>query len=256
MRRLSYRVFRNSLRYQLERHLGPEPDIIWLASYPRSGNTFFRSVLKYGFGIPSFDLYHLRKPQSGGDVSEEMGLTDGPIARSPATGRRVYFVKTHEGRPKDEQRAIYLIRDGRDALVSYAYFRLNKKMNLPLEERTPERLVEVLRAILDHDRYGDWSAHIEAWTRRERTCPVRFETLIQSPLETVRAALDATGYGLPETPSGALPTFDELHQQYPKFFRAGRVGGWREELPDDIHRLFWERHGEMMVRLGYTDGMP
>jgi hypothetical protein len=31
--------------------------ILWIASYPRSGNSFLRVVLKAAFGLPSDSLY-------------------------------------------------------------------------------------------------------------------------------------------------------------------------------------------------------
>lgn len=251
------RIFRDSLRYQLDKHVGTMPDVIWLASYPRSGNTFFRAVLKFAFDIPSFDIYHLRRPFRGGDVSEELGLTDGALSRNPATGRRVYVLKTHQSAPKDENPGIYLIRDGRDALVSHAHHRLGgRELRLPPEQQTRERFLEALRYLLDKNSYGGWSGNVEAWMRKETTHLVRFEDLIQTPLEAVGGALTSAGYVLPEVQAASLPTFEQLHTKHPSFFRKGRVGAWREEMPDDIHRLFWERHGETMTRFGYTDGMP
>jgi hypothetical protein len=42
--------------------------IVWLASYPRSGNTYFRVVLNRVFGIGAYTLYPDGKaPQSGAE---------------------------------------------------------------------------------------------------------------------------------------------------------------------------------------------
>jgi hypothetical protein len=80
---------------------------IRVASYPRSGNTFLRIVLHRRYGIRTSTVYDVDGvaarlgPDSVGyaDVSE--------------------FVKTHRPRdPADEDPAICLIRDGRDAVVS------------------------------------------------------------------------------------------------------------------------------------------
>ena len=40
-----------------------------------------------------------------------------------------------------------------------------------------------------------------------------------------------------------------------KFSRRGKSGSWKDEMPDDLHQLFWSLHGDVMRRLGYTDGM-
>ncbi|MFO7723261.1 MAG: glycosyltransferase family 1 protein, partial [Bacteroidales bacterium] len=36
-----------------------------------------------------------------------------------------------------------------------------------------------------------------------------------------------------------------------KNFRKGRAGGWKEEMPEELHNLFWSIHGEVMLKLGY-----
>src|SRR6476620_12183515 len=32
---------------------------VWIASYPRSGNTFLRIILRDAFGLPSYSLYYM-----------------------------------------------------------------------------------------------------------------------------------------------------------------------------------------------------
>jgi hypothetical protein len=41
------------------------------------------------------------------------------------------------------------------------------------------------------------------------------------------------------------------HFSSEKFFRSGKAGGWRNEMNDDIQKLFWKYHGGMMKKLGY-----
>src|SRR5690606_25886720 len=82
----------------------------WIASFPRSGNTFFRNILYYVYGIES-STWH---KETAYPVDENYAGFD--------------FVKTHllpsELEPNDVNiPAIYLVRDGRDALVSIAHHR-------------------------------------------------------------------------------------------------------------------------------------
>ncbi len=84
--------------------------MIWLASFPRSGNTFFRIVLHEVYSIPS-SSYHLEP--------------DKPLDPDYYT---YPVVKTHllpdQLKPRDPNiPSIYLVRDGRDALVSIAHQR-------------------------------------------------------------------------------------------------------------------------------------
>jgi len=81
--------------------------MIWLASYPRSGNTFFRIILHEVYGIKS--VAYTGPFMEKGDYSPE----EYPV------------IKTHllpDQLPEDDKTpSIYLVRDGRDAIVSMAH---------------------------------------------------------------------------------------------------------------------------------------
>ena len=102
--------------------------VIWLASYPRSGNTFLRTILWHCFGLPSASVY----PQDLGgnkELEQYVGhIEHGPLLDAYIEQNSVLFVKTHEY-PKDPNPAIYVIRDGRAACVSLWKF-YNKSMPL------------------------------------------------------------------------------------------------------------------------------
>src|SRR5215475_2275599 len=98
--------------------------IVWLASYPRSGNTLLRQVLKCCFDRESYEDLG---PVAGGAPSP-WKETDVPGEVRALWGHResnedratfyerctrsaeVVFVKTHDV-PLDEQKAIYIVRD-------------------------------------------------------------------------------------------------------------------------------------------------
>lgn len=98
--------------------------IVWLASFPRSGNTFFRIALHRLYQVPTYVVYDVD------GVAEQIG-TDLMDARDrPGTldemraSPEVHFVKTHRQRDDpsvaEADRAICLVRDGRDCVVSWA----------------------------------------------------------------------------------------------------------------------------------------
>lgn len=39
-----------------------------------------------------------------------------------------------------------------------------------------------------------------------------------------------------------VPDFEDLHSKWPSFFRKGKRGSWVDEMPDDLHWLFWDHH--------------
>jgi hypothetical protein len=51
-----------------------------------------------------------------------------------------------------------------------------------------------------------------------------------------------------------VPSFSALQTVDPLFFRRGVVGSHSDELPDDLHSLFWSRpeNREAMSSLGYA----
>jgi hypothetical protein len=97
--------------------------IVWVSSFPRSGNTFLRIVLKHLYGVRTSVVYDVD------GVAQRLGADMVGFTERPATTEvmrasdEVHFVKTH--RQRDDQidetdPAICLVRDGRDALVSWA----------------------------------------------------------------------------------------------------------------------------------------
>src|SRR5262249_46412588 len=98
--------------------------IVWLASYPRSGNTFLCVVLHNVYGVPTYSVYDDDDPVAQRVGPALVGYRPKPVARALMTdGPDTYFIKTHKRRKADRYPAIYLVRDGRDAVVSHARLR-------------------------------------------------------------------------------------------------------------------------------------
>jgi hypothetical protein len=225
--------------------------IVWLASYPRSGNTWVRIVCERELGLATESLYPEDSPE---DVARGPRW---PLRRSPAFDPSDHraddaslLVKTHE-RPHDDSPALAIVRDGRDAIVSYAHLILD---TAPAEAGGRD-LGQLAELLIESDGYfGGWSAHVTAW--EERAAPtewLRYEDLFESPVARIRSAL--TGLGMEadarSAQARATPAFSELKADTPWFFRSGRVGAWRAELPERLERRFWERHAAAMERFGY-----
>ena len=215
--------------------------IIWLASFPRSGNSFFREVSRNYFGREVYSIYQEKKASVDSTELQRMALDT-----------EAYVVKTHE-MPVDSNHSMYLVRDGRDALVSLTWYNLTSHLE-PGRKVSDDEYAEALKAEILSDRYGGWSGNILAWTaRQEKTVIVKFEELIANPEQVVADAFEMVGLprhlrnGVPKVPS-----FDELHSRNPHLYRKGKVGGWQTQFPDDLHDLFWEKHGNAMETLGYA----
>jgi Sulfotransferase domain len=219
--------------------------LVWVASFPRSGNNLCLLTLRRVFGATTGSVLDPDPLISRLSLDPEVDLRAAVRERDDRV-----FLKTHRlPRPDDGDPAIYLVRDGRDSLVSYAHF-MKAQGEPPFRSLSFE---EALAALIERENhpYGSWSANVRSWTRRDAaTNVVRFERLIEDPVGTVREAVASFGIALPEQ-RGRLPTFDELHERNPKIFRRGKVGSWRSEFPARLEERFWELHGAEMEALGY-----
>ncbi len=224
----------------------------WIASFPRSGNTYFRNILYFVYGIESSTWHN----ETSYPVDKDYNL--------------FRFVKTHmlpgELLPDDATiPAIYLVRDGRDAILSIAHHR--KDIVKPGSDFN----ANLLEAIVAEEGsfFGGWSRNAAEWIERADLI-IRYEDLVANPLavfERVNKLIH-----LPKPNWNNLPSFEEMKSgkamyggtskvaKKPnfniedfagKFFRKGKSGGWKEEMTPEVQDLFWNHHGSMMERLGY-----
>jgi hypothetical protein len=191
--------------------------LIWLASYPKSGNTWLRSFLHNLLRNPSesFDINKLSAFTLGESQTEWFRLLDPKVAPGydidevrrlrPLVHRHMtttspdsVFVKTHNalvleaGVPLISQDvtagAIYVVRDPRDVAISYAHH-LGQSLDdtitlLESEEAwTPGNERNV------YERLNSWSTHVKSWTQNPnpRLHVMRYEDMLSAPIKTFGA---------------------------------------------------------------------
>ena len=141
--------------------------MIWLASFPRSGSTFFRIVLDEVYGIESGTFHR----ETSYPVDDD--YTDYQV------------VKTHllpsELTPEDASiPAVYLVRDGRDCMISLAHYR---QQLLAPESDFYGNVLEAIDAA-EGSHFGGWSRHVRTWCERA-SLVIHFEHLIADPIGCV-----------------------------------------------------------------------
>jgi hypothetical protein len=103
---------------------------------------------------------------------------------------------------------------------------------------------------------GTWGANVLSWMQpfAPRRVALRYEDLVQDPRTAAAQAMVGLGLDLKPAAGASLPTFAELNQIDPTFFRRGHTGTYRDELPEDLHRVFWSApaNAEAMALLGYA----
>jgi hypothetical protein len=87
---------------------------LWIASYPRSGNTLVRLILNQAFGVKSTSIY----PDETDAMRSRPWLMDRLGFSEEEMPGEWLAVKTHNP-PIDDMPAIYVVRDGRAAIVSF-----------------------------------------------------------------------------------------------------------------------------------------
>src|SRR5258708_40306388 len=89
---------------------------VWIASYPRSGNTFLRILLERVFEMPSYSAYYVEGTEHRDPSAEALQEAPrlpwnwrGRLTDSDAAPQIV--IKTHD-LPTDKAPAIFIARDG------------------------------------------------------------------------------------------------------------------------------------------------
>lgn len=224
--------------------------IIWLASYPRSGNTLLRMMLNSVFGRTSYSEYDdvtdigADEPtrRRVGHVFLGRPLEQAYAELSAAPGPE--FIKTHN-EPRDDAKAIYIVRDGRFASKSYYHYLTDF---LPAEQK-----VSLLNVIAGFTQFGSWGSHLDAWDpqHRSNTLLLRYEDLIAEP----QREIDRIAAFIQLEPTGQWQNdFQALHQVNPRFFRRGDTHGSEGNatiLPPQEEDFFFAQHGDWCRRLNY-----
>lgn len=219
--------------------------MIWIASYPRSGNTFLRNIFFDTYGLESTS--YPREGKHRDDVDYQITKTHELPSLVPDL--------------KDDDFVIYLVRDGRDAFVSNSFYGKNfLKSEASLDEITHHQIMAN-----DGAFFGGWSNNVAQWSKRANLI-IRFEDLTTQPeyyLGKIAAMLQ-----LSEPDTSKIKSFTELKNSIPKygsgskkgnqkdfvqhFFRKGKIGSYKTEMSTAYQKLYWRMHGRVMKQLGYS----
>lgn len=221
--------------------------ILWLASFPRSGNTFIRIVLKQVFGLETRSIYNdtrdIGADPSLGEMTGHVVLGsdfDWDFARR---SEEIFVIKTHElcGGEHVNDKAIVLIRDGRDATVSF----FNHQIKFGTQVG--------IRDIIDGKPLGfTWAQHEESWRDSVDASAnrlfLKFEEFTQDVVPSIEAIANFFDFDAHEV---RLPQFEKLHQTSPEFFRKGKSGYYGDLMDTNLQRYFWVVNGQRMEANGY-----
>jgi len=196
--------------------------ITWIASYPRSGNTWVRFLVANCLVDHEFDwsramnsfafelYYYVRQMHREGWTAQDVVDTMRRVVKNQPTGERIgdrLFMKTHNAwggeHPLAELGgpAVLIVRDPRDVLLSgLNYARLTRGYDGD-DARYARQFIEHggdpawIRA-----GYGTWHEHYRSWTA-QRDFPVhvvRYEDLKEDPVPTLLGLCEFLGFVVTE----------------------------------------------------------
>jgi len=220
--------------------------IVWLASYPRSGNTFLRTVLKQTFGRGSHSIYgDTHDIAADRDTREMVGHLELPSNFDFEEARNFpepIFIKTHEPfQGMDARdRALYIIRNGLAATTSYIHY---------LRTFSPHFFTP-LEVINGHPFADSWARHVLSWQSADpdRVRTLCFEDVIKNPGAAIQSLQETSGLS---PISNEVPTFQNLHTVNPAFFRKGETAGEPNSLTPLELAYFQLINGHAMAEKGY-----
>jgi len=236
------------------------PSDVFLVAYPKSGTTWL------GFMVANFLK---RNPNEEVNLAAEGYIPDINSKYGKHVPLRKYdsipsprFFRVHASYDASLPKVVYVLRDPRDALVSYWHF---KKL---VDRNGPPTIKELVRT--DDDWVCSWDQHVAGWLfehQHPQLLVVRYEDMHRNAAAALKAVLDFAG--LPCRPADIesaveASRFENMRKAEEKFglgtpvadpterfVRRGKIGSWKEELTGDDLRALEERFGETMVKVGY-----
>jgi len=229
------------------------PEDVFIVGYPKSGNTWFQDLITavvYGvhpvFAPPA--LAQALVP----DIHKQ------PYYRRFSTPM---FFKSHF-RPRPEyRRVVYLMRDGRDVLVSLYHY-----------ENAMRRPADLAQWVCNgHPSYGKWHTHINAWLSNPHGAEmivIKYEDLKHNAAKELQRFCSFAGV---KRDASFLETmvreteFEKMQQRelqsgsgmrsFPRdklFRRRGIVGSYKDEMPPAVLEEFMVDAGDTLKQFGYA----
>jgi hypothetical protein len=188
--------------------------IIWLASYPKSGNTWLRAFLhnllrnpQDGYDINKLDDFTLSESANGWyRIVDQASKADYTPAEAAALRPKVHrhlttvfpdsiFVKTHCAVMEDHgvptvtldvtAGAIYVVRNPLDVTISYSHH-LGISIDDMITYMTKLSAMSPAGNGHVHELLGSWSEHVESWTAKPNSAlhMIRYEDMLSKPQST------------------------------------------------------------------------
>ena len=277
--------------------------IIWLASYPKSGNTWVRLFLKHYFKKPgeqfkinsldtdkfknrSFpDQYILREMRINYLKFEEIVKNWETIQNFINLNKSTNYIKTHSSMctidryrfttQKNTKGAIYIVRDPSDVLVSNSYY-FGLDYEKTYQRLSSSDIFEYQSLSQTGERFkkslmGSWADNYNSWKNYKQSpiLIIKYEEMILNGYNTflkiikylnkidgleideekLKNSFEQTEFKKLRKIEDQLGFEDQAKKGF--FFRKGKIGTWKDEVPNEIIKKIEKIFYKEMVELGY-----
>jgi len=246
----------------------PDSGIVWLASYPKSGNTWTRAFLsnlatimarekealdvnsinRFSIGESFTQLYQEvcgfdPKPGDHRKVAENRHRVQEAIADQ---FEGLIFCKTHNALVIDRGQsiinfavtsgAIYIVRNPLDVAISLSHH-INKPLDHAISVMATPDVETPINETRVHEVWGSWSQHVESWTRKPHPAiyVMRYEDMLNDPEKT----FGALARHLLLNPTAAELDLAIKRSSFESLREQEGEGGFKEK-PEHAERFFRE----------------
>jgi hypothetical protein len=233
--------------------LEPGPSDIGIVGFPKSGHTWMQALI----ANLAYNVDPARVPDA---VIQQ--LVPDMHWREPKRHSTPMFFKSHHLPRPEYRRVLYMLRDGRDVMVSYYHYLT------ALEETAPDFLTLARDGV---PSWGHWHEHVEAWLANPFGADLlvlRYERLKTAPLEELARICEFTGLKRDDRALARAVqscSFEKLKSKearqglanpaWPRdksFFRRGQIGSHRDEMPTEVATAFLQNARSTMRKCGYV----
>ncbi|MEB1806296.1 MAG: sulfotransferase domain-containing protein [Bacillaceae bacterium] len=239
----------------------------FMNSVPKSGTHLLKQIL---LGIPDVthspkNVFYEGKLKDNAEHFYKLGqLKDNEFAM----GHVYYSDEWNYMLKRLGMKHVFLIRDPRDVVVSFAYFIVNKLPNHPLYEYFTEpdttqkdRYMALIKGkktkMMDYGNIKVWFGDFIGWLEVEDVYKVTFEELMVSE-ESRRTAIKKLAKFLWKDLKPPVSMKEMVQQMEANInpsrsmtFRKGEIGSWKGEFDEETIQAFKDVTGDLLIDLGY-----
>ncbi len=227
---------------------------VLIVGYPKSGNTWMQYLIASA-------IYQIDVTAAPDALIQDL-VPDVHFKRYFKRYFPVTFFKSHFLPRPDYRKVVYLIRDGRDAMVSYLHY---------IEGLTGEK-IDFLKLVQAKEGLfpSKWHEHVEQWManpHQAEMITVRYEDLKRDTVGELRRICEFAGIpreqavlekAAEQSSFSSMKkrekTFPWENPQIPKskqFVRRGEVGSHKDEMSTAVTDAFLAEAGGTLRKMGY-----